>query len=198
MYPASEARFVAKSYRGKPFVAPNDLTMGKNGAIYFTDPGDGQDRPHAVYCVKPSGEVLRVTDNLDSPNGILLSRDEKTLYVADSRSEYVLAFDVEPDGTLGGRRNFAKLKGVNRNEQGAIDSGIDGLALDSEGDFYAISHAGVEVFNLKGDPLGIISVGTQATNLAFAGKDGKTLYVTTHGSLFKVRMLAQRFRERAK
>ena len=198
VYPPSEARFFADSYQGKPFAAPNDLTMGKNGGIYFTDPGDGPDRPHAVYYVKPSGEVLRVTDNLDSPNGILLSRDEKTLYVADSRSEYILAFDVKPDGTLGSRGNFVKLKGIKKNEQGAIDSGIDGLALDSEGDLYAISHDGVEVFNLKGEPLGIISVGAQATNLAFAGKDGKTLYVTTHGSLFKVRMLAQRYRGRAK
>jgi gluconolactonase len=198
VHPASEARFIAESYQGKPFSAPNDLTMGKNGGIYFTDPGDGPDRPHAVYYVKPSGEVLRVTDNLESPNGILLSRDEKTLYVADGRSEYILALDVNPDGTLGSRRNFVKLKGVTKNEKGAIDSGIDGLALDSQGDLYAISHAGVEVFNLKGEPLGIISVGVQATNLAFAGKDGKTLYVTTHGSLFKVRMLAERYRERAK
>lgn len=113
-------------------------------------PGDGPERPHAVYYVKPSGEVLLVTDNLESPNGILLSRDEKTLYVVDSRSEYVLAFDVKPDGTLGSRRNFVKLKGIGKNEQGAIDSGIDGLALDSQGDLYAISHDGVEVFNLKG------------------------------------------------
>jgi gluconolactonase len=198
VYPAGEARFVAESYRGKPFTAPNDLTMGQNGAIYFTDPGEGQDRPHAVYYVKPSGEVLLGTDNLESPNGILLSRDEKTLYVVDSSSEYVLAFDVHPDGTLGSRRNFVKLKGVERNGQGVIDSGIDGLALDSAGDLYAISHAGVEVFNVRGEPLGIMPVGTQATNLAFAGTDGKTLYITTHGSLLKVRMLAQRYQERAK
>ena len=198
VYPAGEAKFVAESYQGKPFSAPNDLTLGKNGGIYFTDPGDGPNRPHAVYHVKPSGEVLLVTDNLESPNGILLSRDEKTLYVVDGRSEYVLAFDVQPDGTLGSRRNFVKLKGVRKNEQGAIDSGIDGLALDSQGDLYAISHAGVEVFNVKGEPLGIIPLSTQATNLAFAGKDGKTLYITTHGSLFKVRMLAERYRGRAK
>ena len=198
VYPPGEARFVADSYRGQPFAAPNDLSMGQSGGIYFTDPGEGPVRPHAVYYVKPSGEVLLGTDNLESPNGILLSRDEKTLYVVDSRSEYVLAFDVKPDGSLGSRRNFVKLKGVRKNEQGAIDSGIDGLALDSEGDLYAISHDGVEVFNPKGEPLGIISVGTQATNLAFAGKDGRTLYITTHASLFKVRMLAQRYQGRAK
>jgi len=198
VYPPAEARFIADSYRGKPFTAPNDLTMANNGGIYFTDPGEGPDRPHAVYYVKPSGEVLLATDNLESPNGILLSRDEKTLYVADSRSEYILAFDVHPDGTLGSRGNAVRLKGVRKNPQGVVDSGIDGLALDSQGDLYAISHDGVEVFNPQGVPLGVISVGTQATNLAFAGRDGKTLYITTHGSLYQVRMLAQRYPGRAK
>lgn len=198
VYPPSEEKFIADSYHGKPFVAPNDLSMGKKGDIYFTDPGQGQDRPHAVFHVKPSGEVALATDNLERPNGILLSRDEKVLYVADTSSEYIYAFDVAPDGTLGSRRNFVKLKGVHKNEKGAIDSGIDGLTLDNQGNFYAITHDGIEVFTEKGEPLGILSVGTKAQNLAFAGKDGKTLYVTAHGSLFKVRMLAQRYQGRAK
>jgi gluconolactonase len=198
VYPESEARFVAQSYKGKPFVAPNDLAMGQNGAIYFTDPGTGTDRPHAVYLVRPSGEVLLATDELEKPNGILLSRDEQTLYVVDTPSEYVFAFAVKPDGTLGPRTNFAKLKGIRKTEQGVIDSGIDGIALDNEGNLYVISWAGLEVFNLKGEPLGIMSIGAKAQNLAFAGKDGRTLYVTAHGSLLKIRMLAQGFRERAK
>lgn len=198
VYPESEARFVALSHQGKPFVAPNDLAMGKNGAIYFTDPGTGPERPHAVYFVKPSGDVLLATDNLERPNGILLSRDEKTLYVVDTPSEYVYAFDVKPDGTLGPRTNFARLQGIRKNDQGAIDSGIDGIALDNDGNLYAISYAGVEVFNVKGEPLGIMNIGTKAQNLAFAGKDGKTLYITAHGSLLKIRMLAQGYRERAK
>jgi len=198
VYPESEARFIAKSYRGKPFVAPNDLAMGQNGAIYFTDPGTGTERPHAVYLVRPSGEVLLATDDSEKPNGILLSRDEKTLYLVDTVSEYVFAFDVKPDGTLGPRRNFARLKGIEKTAAGAIDSGIDGIALDNDGNLYAISHAGIEVFNVKGEPLGIMNIGTKAQNLAFAGKDGKALYITAHGSLLKIRMLAQGFRERAK
>jgi gluconolactonase len=198
VYPESEARFVALSYQGKPFVAPNDLTRGRSGGIYFTDPGTGPDRPHAVYFVKPSGEVLLATDNLERPNGILLSRDERTLYVVDTLSEYVFAFDVRADGTLGPRRNFARLKGIKKNEQGSIDSGIDGIALDNGGNVYVISHAGVEVFNAKGEPLGLMDIGTKAQNLAFAGKDGKTLYITAHGSLLKIHMLAQGYRERSK
>jgi gluconolactonase len=198
VYPEKEARFIALSYRGKPFVAPNDLAMGQHGAIYFTDPGTGPDRPHAVYLVRPSGEVLLASDNLEKPNGILLSRDEKTLYVVDTPSEYVYAFEVRADGTLGPRTNFTRLKGIKKNEQGVIDSGIDGIALDNDGNLYAITHAGIEVFNVKGEPLGLMNIGTKAQNLAFAGKDGKTLYITAHGSLLRVQMLVAGFRERAK
>jgi gluconolactonase len=198
VYPESAARFVALGYNGKPFVAPNDLAMGQNGAIYFTDPGQGTDRPHAVYLVRPSGEVLLATDNLERPNGILLSRDEKTLYVVDTPSEYVYSFDVKPDGALGPRTNFARLKGIHRTDQGAIDSGIDGLALDHDGNLYAITWAGIEVFNARGEPLGLMEIGVKATNLGFAGPDGKTLYVTTHSSLLKIQMLEQGFRDRAK
>ena len=198
VYPPSEERFVALSYNGKPFVAPNDLAMGQNGAIYFTDPGQGTDRPHAVYLVRPSGAVELATDNLEKPNGILLSRDEKTLYVVDSLADYVYAFAVKPDGTLGPRTNFARLKGIKKNDKGVIDSGIDGIALDNDGNLYAITWAGLEVFNVKGEPLGIMEIGAKAQNLAFAGKDGKTLYVTAHGSLLKIHMLVPGFRERAK
>jgi gluconolactonase len=198
VYPESEARFIALTYRGKPFVAPNDLAMGRNGAIYFTDPGTGTDRPHAVYLVRPSGEVLLASDSLERPNGILLSRDEKTLYVVDTPSEYVYAFAVKADGTLGPRTNFARLKGIRKNDRGAIDSGIDGIALDNDGNLYAISWAGIEVFSGKGVPLGIMEIGVKAQNLAFAGADGRTLYITAHGSLLKVHMLARGFRKRAK
>jgi len=198
VYPEKEARFVALGYNGKPFVAPNDLALGQNGAIYFTDPGNGPDRPHAVYLVRPSGEVLLATDNLERPNGILLSRDEKTLYVVDTPSEYVYAFDVKADGTLGPRTHFARLKGIHKTDQGGIDSGIDGLALDHDGNLYAITWAGIEVFNVKGEPLGLMEIGVKATNLAFAGRDGKTLYITTHASLIKIQMLEQGFRDRAK
>ena len=118
--------------------------------------------------------------------------------MVDTASEYVFAFAVKPDGTLGPRAKFAKLKGTRKTDQGAIDSGIDGIALDNEGNLYVISWAGLEVFNLKGEPLGIMNIGAKAQNLAFAGKDGRTLYITAHGSLLKIQMLAQGFRERAK
>jgi len=198
VYPAGDAKFVADSYRGKTLFRAQRPHPGEERRDLF--------HRSRRWAGSPSCGLLRQAVRRGSPGHgrpRQSQRDSaqprrKTLYVVDSRSEYVLAFDVKPDGTLGSRRNFLKLKGVRKNEQGVIDSGIDGMALDSQGNIYAISHDGVEVFNLKGEPLGVISVGTQATNLAFAGKDGKTLYITTHESLFKVHMLAERYRGRAK
>ena len=198
--PAEQARFVATSYQGKPFGAPNDLTMGKGGGIYFTDPGtaeQGAQRAHYVYHVKPSGEVVRVIEDLDRPNGIVLSPDEKTLYVVDSSAAAILAFEVQADGTVQKRRDFAPLKGAVKTAKG-IDNGIDGMAIDNDGRVYAISNAGIEVFTAKGEALGVIPVPVKAQNLAFGGKDGKTLYIVGMGNMYKVGMLAEKYAGRAK
>ncbi|MES1254608.1 MAG: SMP-30/gluconolactonase/LRE family protein [Acidobacteriota bacterium] len=200
VYPTDQAKFIAESYRGTGFGAPNDLSMARDGGIYFTDPGtqeQGAQRAHFIYYVKPSGDVVLATDQIGRPNGLVLSPDEKTLYAVDSQSEFVFAFDVHADGTLAHRRDFAKLQGVKKTERG-LNNGIDGMAIDSEGRVYAISNAGVEVFTAKGEALGIIPVPVKAQNLAFGGPDGKTLYIVGHGNLYKVRMLAQRFAGRAK
>jgi gluconolactonase len=200
VHPADQARFVAESYQGRPFGAPNDLSMARDGGIYFTDPGtaeQGEQRAHYVYYVKPSGEVIRATDQLGRPNGLVLSPDEKTMYAVDSQSEYVFAFAVQADGTLQQRRNFAQLKGILRTEK-AMNNGIDGMAIDNDGRVYAISNAGIEVFTPKGEALGVIPVPVKAQNLAFGGKDGRTLFIVGHGNLYKVLMLARKFAGRAK
>ncbi len=200
VYPADKMKFIATAYKGVPFNAPNDLALGKNGGIYFTDPGSpdqGAERPHHIYYVKPSGEVIIGTDNLGRPNGLVLSRDEKILYAVDSTSEYVFAFDVLPDGALGNRKPFGQLKGIVRNEKG-MTNGIDGMTIDNDGRVYAISMAGIEVFAPNGDNLGVIPVPVKAQNLAFGGKDGKTLYIVGHGNLYRVSTLARKFVGRAK
>jgi gluconolactonase len=203
IYPADQAKFIAESYHGMPFIAPNDLSLAKDGGIYFTDPGEGPQRAHAIYYVKPSGEVILATDNLGGPNGLVLSRDEKTLFAVDSQSEYFYAYDVQPDHTLQNRRNFARLQGIVQTDKG-MNNGIDGMIIDNEGRLYVISNAGIEVFDPQGHALGIIALPIKAQNLAFAGKDGRTLYIVGHsktardGNLYKVRMLAQRYTGRAK
>lgn len=193
IYPEARKKVLVKEYEGQKFQRPNDLVLAKNGGIYFTDsgvtPGSGVTEPSrtAVYYVSPEGETRRVADGIERPNGIQLSRDEKTLYVANTGGEYVLAFDVKKDGSLGNRRNFAKLAaGLQKNEAGILTSGADGLAIDDKDRLYVTSNSGIEVFDKKGKALGVIPVPHKPQNIAFAGTDKKTLYVVGRGAAYKI------------
>ena len=128
----------------------------------------------------------------------MLSPDEKTLYVNNTAGEYLLAFDVKGDGALGTRRNFAKYAKVTKTPAGAFTSGADGLAVDAQGRVYCATAAGVEVFSPQGQALGVIPLSLAPQNLAFAGADKKTLYVVGRGAAFKVRLLAEGYKGRAK
>ena len=140
---------------------------------------------------------MKVADGIERPNGITLSRDEKTLYVNNTSGEYLLVFDVKPDGTLTNRRNFAKYQGATTGPTG-VTSGADGLVIDEQGRVYAATSAGVEVFDVKGTHLGTIPLSRAPQNLAFAGKDKKTLYVVGRGSAFKVDLMTPGFKGRGK
>ena len=131
---------------------------------------------------------MKVAEGIERPNGITLSRDEKTLYVNNTSGEYLLAFDVKADGTLANRRNFAKYDGVTTAANG-VNSGADGLAIDEQGRVYVATSTGVQVFDVKGTLLGTIPLSRAPQNLAFAGKDKKTLYVVGRGSAFKVDLM---------
>jgi gluconolactonase len=207
IYPKSAVTTITDNFEGKPYGRPNDLIVAKSGAVYFTDPGPnatpGQPPPvpplsPAVYYVSPSGNVARVADGIERPNGIMLSADEKTLYVNNTAGEYLLAFDVQPDGTLTGRRNFAKYAKVTKSPAGAFTSGADGLAIDAQGRVYAATAAGVEVYGAKGEALGVIPVSLAPQNIAFAGTDKKTLFIVGRGAAFKVRLLTEGYKGRAK
>lgn len=200
VYPVDKARFIATSYKGVPFNAPNDLIVTRAGGIYFTEPGSpeqGAQRPHHIYYISPSGEVMVGTDNLGHPNGLALSPHENTLYAVDSESEYVFAFDVMPDHSLANRRPFGRLNGILRTPTGMTNH-IDGMTIDNEGRVYAISAAGIEVFTPNGENIGAIPLPVIPQNLAFSGRDGKTLYVVGRGNLFKISMLSQKVVGRAK
>ena len=202
IYPKGSEATLANNFEGRP----NDLTVNKKGGAYFTVPaaiaqpgGAPPATPFvpAVYYIAPGGTAVRVADGIELPNGILLSRDERTLYINNTRGEYLLAFDVQPDGQLRNRRNFAKYEGVTRTDAGVV-SGADGLAVDDGGRLYAATAVGVQVFSTQGRHLGTIPVSRSPQNLAFAGPDKKTLYIVGRGAAYKVQMLAQGFLGRAK
>ena len=195
---------LASSYEGKPFMRPNDLVADKKGGIYFTDPGSnpqpGKPLPGkpSVYYIRPNGTVALISDDIVRPNGIILSPDESVLYVANSAGEFVIAFDVQPDGSVRNRRDFARLLGPK--SDAGVRSGADGLAVDSAGRLYVATTMGVQVISPQGTYLGTIPIGVAngPQNLAFAGPDKKTLYVVGRGAAWKVAMLSQGPKDRAK
>jgi gluconolactonase len=168
---------------------PNDLVVDKKGGIYFTLPSD---KPSALYYIPAGGQAAKVGE-APGAHGVQLSPDEKTLYSADSGGEYLIALDVQPDGKLTNRRNFGKYMGLKTPESHA-----DGIAVDSQGRVYVGIEPGVQVFSPKGESLGLIPTSQRPQNLAFAGPDKKTLYLTGRSALFSVQMLAQGYSGRPK
>jgi gluconolactonase len=185
---------ITEQVEGLPLVAPNDLVADKNGGVYFTDPLGSRFRPtpparrmQLIVYIRPDGKVVRASDQVERPNGITLSPDEKVLYASDGPA--IDALDVQPDGTLRNFRTFAMLKGGN----------ADSMSIDNAGRLYVGSGAaGVQVISPKGEHLGTIPtpLGAQAT--AFAGPDKKTLYIVGGGAVWKVAMIAQGIQGRAK
>jgi len=176
--------------------------------VYFSD-SIGENT--GLYYLPPGGKPIRIFNETTNPNGVQLSPDEKILYVNWEDGEYLLAFDIRPDGTLGPRRNFAKYQSVkipgHKDTRIAEGNGADGLAIDAAGRVYAATNKGIEVFSPQGAHLGTIPIvwGVESfalrkpANLAFAGPDKTTLYVFgAGGTAFKVQMLARGFTGRAK
>src|SRR5262249_49534188 len=181
----------------------NDLSDAKHGWIYFTGTG--------ALAIDPSGKVTRIDQNLRT-NGIILSGDEKQLYVTNGGS--IAVFDIGPDGKATNQREFGKLEG-----QGANG---DGITIDAEGRLYITVNAGsmqgVQVLDKTGKYLGLIPTPRSPITLAFAGPDKKMLYIggmgatslggeqvqfgqgvrATSMTVYKIPMQAQGFKGRAK
>jgi gluconolactonase len=182
-------RVLAGQYDGKRFNAPNDLVIDAAGGVYFTDPMFRAPQPlpqggQGVYYLSASRELTRLIEDLPAPNGILLSIDEKTLYVLPSMSSEMMAYPVEADGKIGEGRVFCKVKNADGGDRG----GCDGATIDEHGNLYLTTELGVQVFSPEGEAQGVIEFPEQPSNCTFGGADGKTLYVTARTSLYSVPM----------
>lgn len=205
LYPRDKARTLVDSYQGKPLGRPNDLVVDRRGGVYFTDPGvavpAGQPASAApstaVYYLDPKGQLHLLDDTVPRPNGIQLSPDEKTLYVNNTYGEYVLAYAIRTDGTVGKRRDFARLEGFSRTATGT-SSGADGLAVDAAGRLYVATTAGVQVFSRKAEHLGTIVLPRSPQNLAFAGPGKQTLYIVGRGAVYRIATQARGYGGRVK
>ena len=185
---------LADRYQTKRFNSPNDAVYHSSGALYFTDPPYGlperENDPRreidfcGVYRLAPDGQVTLVTDEMTRPNGIALSPDEKTLYVAqsDGAAPIIRAFNVEPDGSVSNSRVFYDASQDSKRLKGKPD----GMAVDAAGNLFATGPGGVLVIAPDGTLLGRLTTGVATANCAW-GDDGSTLYITAHMHLCRVR-----------
>jgi gluconolactonase len=189
-------RVLAGRYEGRRFNSPNDLAVGADGAVWFTDPPYGlegldasplKEQPvNGVYRLAPDGSVSRVESGLSFPNGIAFSPDGGTLYVSNSdpKRAVILAWTVGPEGTLSRRRTFADLTAL---AAAGLPGLPDGMCVDARGSLWATGPGGVHVFDPAGRELGRVSTGAAVSNCAFGGPDGRTLFMTSTHALAAVR-----------
>jgi len=183
--PEGSVSIIAEGYDGKSFNSPNDLWESPNGGFYMTDPRYGrsrdnlpQDGEHVYYITRDRKKVVRVTDDLVRPNGVTGSVDGSILYVADPGSGKTYRYTILKDGTLTDKQLFA-------------DEGSDGMTIDSQGNVY-LTNTAVKVYNPAGRLIETIEVPESPTNVAFGGKNGKTLYITARTSVYKLEMRVEK------
>lgn len=176
---------LASGYNGKAFNNPNDLIADDKGGVYFTDPAYFVQNPpqdkKAVYYIDSTGNVKRIIDEFEKPNGIILSPNGKKLYLEVPDSTYVYSWDVASDGSVSGRSQFALLHTL-----GGLNSESDGIAIDVNGNIYVADDMGIEVFSNNGEFITTILVPEKPSNCDFGGKDFKTLYITAITNLYSI------------
>jgi gluconolactonase len=186
---------LVSTFEGKRFNSPNDAVLKSNGDLYFTDPPYGltglNDSPlkeldfNGVYRLSATGELTLLTSELTFPNGVALSPDEKTLYVAvsDPDNPVIMAYDVKSDGTIENGRVFFDTGPWSEKYPGLPD----GLKVDQKGNVFATGPGGVNVFDSAGTFLGRFNTGVATANCGW-GDDGSTLYITADAYLCRVKL----------
>ena len=204
--PDGKLRTIVDRYQGKRFNSPNDLVIDRVGRVYFSDPKyvgpeEMELATMDVYRYDPDGSLHQATTDITKPNGVMLSPDGKTLYVAETdngtdQAETVKdapmgrmtlnAFPVKPDGSLGPKQvlvDFGK------------SVGIDGMTVDRQGHIYAAVRSeerfGIVVYDPRGRECAYIKTPSLPTNCTFGvGEQSQTLYITAGGGLYRIRLNA--------
>ncbi|MDC0935648.1 SMP-30/gluconolactonase/LRE family protein [Pirellulales bacterium] len=186
---------LADRFQGKRLNSPNDGVLHSNGDLYFSDPPyglTGDDDPakeldfQGVYRLTPDGKLSLLTRELSRPNGMVLSPDEKTLYVANSDPDRVIwmAYDVKNDGALANGRVFQDRTDAFKHGKKGLP---DGMCADEAGRIYATGPGGVLIFLPDGTHIATLDTGYETGNCTFGG-DGSQLYITAHMVLARIQL----------
>jgi gluconolactonase len=181
-------------FEGKKLHTPNDIVVRSDGAIYFSDMSTGLIIPGMLcediqryldfeghFMIRPDGTVQQLTADFVGPNGLAFSPDESLLYLNDTRLNIIRVFKVNADGTLRDGALFHTLTGA---EEGVAD----GMKVDAEGNVYCTGPGGIHVLDPAGRRLGRMRFPGHVTNMAWGDADWRSLFVTTHDSVYRVRM----------
>lgn len=187
--PEGKYSMIVDNFKGTPLNSPNDVIVDSRGVIYFTDPPYGRPKDatdtlsfNGVYKFS-NGKLELIADDLYRPNGIALSPDERSLYVANSgQPKQFIKYPINRSGKIGKGKVFfdaSELSG---------DGNPDGIKVDTQGNIFATGPGGVLVLTEKGELLGTIKFPETPANLAFGGHDKKTLFVTARTGLYSIRL----------
>jgi len=193
-HPAPDFTTLASNYHGKKFDSPNDVVLDAKGNYYFTDPPYGlggmekdplKEAPYqGVYKITPDGKVFLLLDTLTKPNGIALSPDQKSLFIANSDPDKARWYQYElGDTTVISGKIFYNIISHDASEKG----GPDGMKIDKNGIVFASGPGGIVIFNPSGKLIGKIKVPEAVSNCALS-PDEKTLYITADMYVLRLKM----------
>ena len=181
-------------YQGKYFNSPNDLVFAKNGDLYFTDPPYGLKKGdqdplkelvfNGVFKLTPSGVLSLIIDDLTRPNGVAISNDQKTLYIAisDPKDRRIMAYDITANG-VENARVFFNDDALDKESKG----NFDGLKIHPSGAIFSTGPGGVLIITPEGKHLGTIKTQEKTANCAF-DTNYEYLYMTTHMYLTRIKL----------
>ena len=175
---------IAERFEGKRFNAPNDIAVRRDGHVYFTDPAFGNQQDsreldfYGIFHITPKGEVEPVAKWKTRPNGLALSPNGRTLYVADADARAIRAFELDRGGAASGERVvIEKLAGV-----------PGGIRTDEKGNLWITAAKSIYVYSPQAQLLGQLELGEAPSNLAFGDPDLETLFITARTTVYRVRI----------
>ena len=190
--PDGKYKVLADKYDAKKFNSPNDVILGPDGALYFTDPtldlpkGEKQELSYqGVYRLGTDGSVRLLTTDLAQPNGLAFSPDGKRLYIDDTQRQDIRVYDVGLNGELKNGRVFGKEEGR--------DGVPDGMRVDRHGNVFVTGPGGIWVWDPQGNHLGTILMPESTANLNWGDADYRTLYITASTSVYRLKTRTRGF-----